>query len=109
MRKFLPVLLVVLLMGVLLAGCSVVVDGGPPRYGDVKICVEENYPWIYGYVYIDDRQYDYIDAWDRCTEWIRLKLDEPHLLEVRDPGDEKTTYGPVWFTPTDGYTHSIPY
>jgi len=113
MRKFLPVLLVVFLVGMVLSGCNVTVDS-PPRYGDVKVCLEDD-PWIfkdiYGYVYIDDDRYGYVDSWEGilCTDWIQLELDEPHRLEVWDPVGG-TTYDPVWFTPTyNRYIHPIYY
>ncbi|MCX7667695.1 MAG: hypothetical protein N2Z84_02040 [Atribacterota bacterium] len=94
-------LLVLLSLLFLVAGCSGVVIVGPevPVMGDVKICTQNSS--IYGYVSIDGVDTGCrIDGWGGpyCTGYIRLELDRTHTVEVWSPGDGTTYYGS--FRPT---------
>ncbi|MDI3543661.1 MAG: hypothetical protein PWP57_1266 [Candidatus Atribacteria bacterium] len=104
-RKYLLLGLAVVLFAALLSGCSVTVGPRPPVYGSIKLCAREG-SVISGWVYIDGNDMGkYVDGWSRpyCTDWIRMTLDEEHLLEIRG---SRTWRG--WFTPTrDGQTFTL--
>jgi len=109
MKKFLLFLSLLVLI-LVIAGCSGVVIVGPevPVMGDVRICTHDTH--IYGYVYIDGWDTGYrIDGWGGpyCTGYIRVELDRRHTVEVWSPADGTTYSGS--FRPTySGQTINLP-